>query len=91
MHTHASKRIIGYLLFAYFRNINMVGRFFNLNACRCLDILLFFSMYHNVTIYRLILLCIYIYTHTLKYIYMYVCTSTYICIFFASMDNGLPT
>lgn len=75
---------------ACFKNINMVGRFFNLNACRSLDVLLFFSMYHNVTIYRLIFLCVYTHTHTLKQIYMYVCTSTYICIFFASVDSGLP-
>ena len=63
---------------ACFKNINMVGRFFNLNACRSLDVLLFFSMYHNVTIYRLIFLCIYIYTHTHTRLYIYVCVHIYL-------------
>ena len=60
----------------------MVGRFFNLNACRSLDVLLFFCMYHNVTLYRLIFLCIHIHTHThtLKYMYLYALLPVYVYI-----------
>ena len=60
----------------------MVGRFFNLNACRSLDVLLFFCMYRNVTLYRLIFLCIHIHTHThtLKYMYLYALLPVYVYI-----------
>ena len=78
----------------------MVGRFFNLNACRSLDVLLFFSMYHNVTIYRLIFLCVYTHTHTHLNRYICMCAHLPIYVYFLHLyivhkyilfvDSGLP-